>query len=81
MYLYGVGDDERTEAKTVKTERRRWISYGEARHVSGLGRTTLSKLVGAGHVPAARIGRRVLIDREGLDGFLEDRTRERGREM
>ncbi|MDP9350273.1 MAG: DUF6462 family protein [Chloroflexota bacterium] len=65
----------------TETVARRWISYAEASEISGLGRTSLWKLVEAGHVPAARVGRRVLIDREGLDAYLENLAREGERGM
>ncbi len=63
----------------METPERRWISYEEAtKHVSGLSRGTLWKLVEAGHVPAAKVGRRVLLDRFGLDEYLERRSRGEG---
>jgi len=41
---------------------------------TGLGRTLLTKLVTTGELPAARVGRRVLISREGLDRYLEGQS-------
>lgn len=52
------------------TEQRRWISYREAQKAVNLSRGTLWKLVESGRVPAAKVGRRVLIDREGLENYL-----------
>ena len=49
---------------------REWITYKEAEELSGLFRTTLWKLVGAGEIQAARIGRAVRINRASLDACL-----------
>ncbi len=59
---------------------RRWITYREGQAISSLSRGTLWKLVEAGCVPAAKVGRRVLIDRVGLDSYLEDLARGRREE-
>lgn len=59
------------EATTVD---KGWLSYREAGEYTGLGRTLLTELVTTGKIPAARVGRRVLISREGLDQFLESRS-------
>jgi excisionase family DNA binding protein len=50
---------------------REWLTYAEAQAVSGLGRTTLWKLLSAGEIKAARVGRAVRINRRSLDGYLE----------
>jgi excisionase family DNA binding protein len=50
---------------------RNWLTYKEAQTVSGLGRTTLSALVSAGEIKAARIGRAVRINRRSLAEFME----------
>ena len=49
---------------------REWITYKEAEELSGLSRTTIWKLVGAGEIQAARIGRAVRINRVSLDACL-----------
>jgi excisionase family DNA binding protein len=54
----------------LNTEQRRWISYREAQEAVDLSRGTLWKLVESGRVPAAKVGRRVLIDRTGLENYL-----------
>jgi excisionase family DNA binding protein len=59
----------------VETREPRWISYKAACKHSGLSRGSLWKLVEAGHVPAAKVGRRVLLDREGLDEYLQRLSR------
>jgi excisionase family DNA binding protein len=51
---------------------RRWLSYRQAQEETGLSRGTLWKLIGSGKVPAAKVGTRVLIDREGLDRYLSE---------
>jgi excisionase family DNA binding protein len=58
----------------AKSEERRWFSYSEAMGYTGLGRTLLTQLVTNGEVPAAKIGKRVLISRDGLDRYLESHS-------
>ena len=50
---------------------REWVTYRQAEEVSGLSRTTLWKLLGAGEIKAARVGRAVRINRRSLDEYLE----------
>ena len=50
---------------------REWLSYAEAQTVSGLGRTTLWKLLCSGEIKAARVGRAVRINRRSLREYLE----------
>jgi excisionase family DNA binding protein len=50
---------------------REWITYKQAKEHSGLSRTTLWKLLSAGEIKAARIGRAVRINRRSLDEYLE----------
>jgi excisionase family DNA binding protein len=50
---------------------REWLTYAQAQTVSGLGRTTLWKLVGSGEIKAARVGRAVRISRRSLEEFME----------
>jgi excisionase family DNA binding protein len=50
---------------------REWLTYPEAQIVSGLGRTTLWKLVKDGHVGAAKVGKAVRINRRSLDEYME----------
>ncbi len=61
------------ESKEHSTKR--WISYAEAQESVSLSRGTLWKLVESKRIPAARIGRRVLLDREGLDAYLTKLSR------
>jgi excisionase family DNA binding protein len=55
---------------------REWVTYRQAEEVSGLSRTTLWKLLGAGEIKAARVGRAVRINRRSLDGYLERASEE-----
>ena len=48
-----------------------WLSYQQAMKYCGLGRTLLTTLVVSGEVPAARVNRRVLISKAGLDEFMQ----------
>ena len=50
---------------------REWITYKQAAELSELSRTTLWKLLSAGEIKAARIGRAVRINRRSLDEYLE----------
>jgi excisionase family DNA binding protein len=50
---------------------REWLTYAEAGQMVGLSRVTLWKLVSAGEVEAARIGRAVRIDRESLTAYMK----------
>ena len=50
---------------------REWLTYKEAEQLVGLSRTTLWKLLSAGEIKAARVGRAVRINRRSLDGYLE----------
>ena len=50
---------------------RKWITYKQAEELSGLSRTTLWKLIGAGDVEAARVGRAVRINRDSLHTYMK----------
>jgi excisionase family DNA binding protein len=50
---------------------REWVTYKQAEELSGLSRTTLWKLLSAGEIKAARVGRAVRINRLSLDEYLE----------
>ena len=50
---------------------REWVTYKQAEELSGLSRTTLWKLLSAGEIKAARVGRAVRINRRSLDEYLE----------
>ena len=48
-----------------------WITYAQAQTVSGLGRTTLWKLLSSGEIKAAKVGKAVRINRQSLEEFME----------
>ena len=50
---------------------REWVTYKQAEEISGLSRTTLWKLLSAGEIKAARVGRAVRINRRSLDQYLD----------
>ena len=50
---------------------REWLTYAEAGQLVGLSRVTLWKLVSAGEVEAARVGRAVRINRESLTAYMK----------
>jgi excisionase family DNA binding protein len=47
-----------------------WLSYPEAERSSGLSHTTLWRYVRGGQIKAAKVGRRVCINRRSLDEFM-----------
>jgi excisionase family DNA binding protein len=49
---------------------REWVTYKQAEELSGLSRTTLWNLIGAGEVEAARVGRAVRINRVSLNAYM-----------
>jgi excisionase family DNA binding protein len=53
-----------------------WLTYIEAGELVQLSRGTLYKLVSAGEVEAARIGRAVRINRESLTSYMKQRCAE-----
>jgi excisionase family DNA binding protein len=54
---------------------RAWLTYAEAGAIVGLSRVTLWKLIGAGEIEAARVGRAVRINRESLNAYMERSAR------
>jgi excisionase family DNA binding protein len=50
---------------------REWVTYKQAEELSGLSRTTLWKLLSAGEIKAARVGRAVRTNRQSIDDYLE----------
>jgi len=54
----------------VPRPEREWLTYAEAGEIVGLSRVTLWKLVSAGEVEAARVGRAVRINRESLSAYM-----------
>jgi excisionase family DNA binding protein len=60
-----VAPGSRLQAPGSRPERE-WLTYAEAGEIVGLSRVTLWKLVSAGEVEAAKVGRAVRINRESL---------------
>jgi excisionase family DNA binding protein len=48
-----------------------WLRFAAAESYSGLGRTTLTRLINTGEIRAARIGKSVRINRTSLDEYME----------
>jgi excisionase family DNA binding protein len=48
-----------------------WLTYAEAGQMVGLSRVTLWKLISAGDVEAAKVGRAVRINRGSLTAYMK----------
>ena len=62
--------DELNALQEVEVKRE-WLSYEESRRLVGLSRTTLYRLVKAGEIRGAQIGRSVRINRASLEAYME----------
>lgn len=51
-----------------------WLRYQEAERYSGLGRSTLFKLVRSGEVRAAKVGKAVRLSRRSLEEYMEEKS-------
>jgi excisionase family DNA binding protein len=58
-------------AGTAQQMQPEWLRYPEAERYSGLGRSTLWKLVKDERIRAAKIGKAVRISRHSLDEYME----------
>jgi excisionase family DNA binding protein len=58
-------------AQQVQAE---WLRYPEAEKYSGLGRSTLWKLVKDDHIRAAKVGKALRISRHSLDEYMEQQA-------
>jgi excisionase family DNA binding protein len=65
---------EATGMKTIPFAERFTCTINEACKVTGLGRTKLYEIIGAGHVATTAIGRRRLVVVRSLLSFLESRV-------
>jgi excisionase family DNA binding protein len=54
---------------------REWLTYAEAEEIVGLSRVTLWKLVSAGEVEAAKMGRAVRLRWESLLSYMKRRPK------
>lgn len=52
----------------------KWITYGQAQRLVGLGHTTLWRLAKSGEIKSARVGRAVRLGRESLEDYMERQT-------
>ena len=50
---------------------REWLTYAEAGEIVGLSRVTLWKLVSAGEIEAAKVGRAVRLSRQSLNAYMK----------
>jgi excisionase family DNA binding protein len=58
-------------AGTAQEVQPEWLRYPDAERYSGLGRSTLWKLVKEGHIRAARVGKAVRLSRQSIDCYME----------
>jgi excisionase family DNA binding protein len=68
MQLQTTGSNRKEQMQAEITPE--WVTYKQAEELSGLSRTTLWKLISAGQVKAARVGRAVRINRESLNTYM-----------
>jgi excisionase family DNA binding protein len=68
--FYGRTEADQSAVSAAGLERE-WLTYAEAGRMVGLSRVTLWKLICAGEVEAARIGRAVRINRESLTSYMK----------
>jgi excisionase family DNA binding protein len=64
----------RKGAGKVENVEREWISYREATALTGLSRGTIWKVIAAGQVRAAKVGKSVRINRRSLERYLEEQN-------
>ena len=48
-----------------------WLRFPEAERYSGLGRSSLTKLINTGAIKAAKVGKSVRISRLSIDRYME----------
>jgi excisionase family DNA binding protein len=51
-----------------------WLRYPEAERYSGLGRSTLWKLVKDERIRAAKVGKAVRLSRSSIDQYMEENS-------
>jgi excisionase family DNA binding protein len=56
------------------TAEREWVNYREATGITGLSRTTIWKLISAGEIRAAKVGKAVRINRRSLEDYLREQN-------
>jgi excisionase family DNA binding protein len=58
-------------AGTAQQVQPEWLRYAEAERYSGLGRSTLWKLVKDERIRAAKVGKAVRLSRRSIDQYME----------
>jgi excisionase family DNA binding protein len=61
-------------AGTVQQVQPEWLRYPEAERYSGLGRSTLWKLVKDERIRAAKVGKAVRLSRRSIDDYMEEQS-------
>ncbi len=51
----------------------KWLRFPEAERYSGLGRSTLTKLINTGEIKAAKVGKGVRINKSSIDSYMEQK--------
>jgi excisionase family DNA binding protein len=51
-----------------------WLRISTAESYSGLGRSTLARLINTGAIKAAKVGKSVRISRTSIDEYMEQRV-------
>jgi excisionase family DNA binding protein len=51
-----------------------WLRFPEAERYSGLGRSTLTRLINVGAIRAAKVGKSVRINRASIDEYMEQQV-------
>ena len=59
---------------TAQEVRPEWLRYPDAERYSGLGHSTLWKLVKDGHIQAARVGKAVRLSRQSIDHYMGEQS-------
>ena len=49
----------------------KWLRFPEAERYAGLGRSTLTRLIKAGEIKVAKVGKSVRINRTSIDEYME----------
>jgi excisionase family DNA binding protein len=51
-----------------------WLRYPEAERYSGLGRSTLWRLVKDNRIQAAKVGKAIRLSRQSIDSYMEEQS-------
>ncbi len=61
-------------AGTTQQVQPAWLRYPEAERYSGLGRSTLWRLVKDGHIQAAKVGKAIRLSRQSIDSYMDEQS-------